>query len=292
MPTTRVVTAEPDSVDCRVPKITRTNIKADRRTPAPALLRDIDDSYGLMSGEDTEIIIKGELHSSRGDLAHERKLLVEGVDHLVLEGPEREAEYGLLQTWYAFAMLLTNYLFFRILQTDSSVLEDIAEAQDAEVTKTRESDASVLENSHILARIGAAALFLVLFFAAALFGIAEIHIYGVPLLIASAILPVLLLRIHESNRSAGSRDEQMAQLIIDAAEDGGRVVAVVGDDHADPVIDHLPEGIDVVREVPKYPWYSWQHAKDIAYPSFVFVSVLWIVYTLFVAYARFAWTLS
>ena len=245
-----------------------------------------------MSDTEAEVIVKGEIHSSQGDHTHERELLVEGVDHLVLEGPEQEAEYGLLQTWYAFAMLITTHLFFRILYTNSSVLEDITEAQDGEVTKTRKSDASVLENSHILARIGAALIFLVLFFASALFGIAGNHLYGVPLLIGSALLPVLLLRIHESNRSTGSRDEQMAELISEAAEDGGRVVAIVGEKHADPVIDHLPDWIDPVREEPVYPWYSWQHVKDVAYPSFVFVSVLWVVYTLFVAYARFAWTLS
>lgn len=245
-----------------------------------------------MSSSEAEVIIKGEIHSSQGDISHEREILVEGVDHLILEGPEQEARYGLLQIWYAFAMLMTNYLFFRILQIDKSVLEDITKAQDGKVTKTRESDASVLENSHILARVGAAFLFFVLFFLAALFGIVGIHLYGISLLIGSALVPVLLLRIHESNRSTGSRNEQMAGLIADAAENGGRVVAIVGEKHADPVINHLPEWIDPVRKDSAYPWYSWQHFKDISYPLFVFASVLWVVYTLFVAYAEFAWALS
>lgn len=256
------------------------------------MLRSLDDSNGVMSDIDVEVIVKGEIHSSQGDLTHEREILVEGVDHLVLEGPEKEAEYGLLQTWYAFAMILTNYLFFRIIQTDSSILEDITEAQGGKITKTRKSDASVLENSHVLARTGAAVLFLMLFFAAARFGIAGIHLYGVSFLIGSAILPVLLLRIHESNRSTESRDELMADLITEAAEGGGRIVAVVGNDHADPVVNHLPDWINPVREEPVYSKYSWQHAKDIAYPSFVFISVLWVFYTLFVAYAEFAWSLS
>lgn len=81
-------------------------------------------------------------------------------------------------------------------------------------------------------------------------------------------------------------------MIADAAKDGRRVIAIVGDEHADSVCDHLPTWIDPVREGPKYPWYSWQHIKDMAYPAFVFVSVLWVVYTLFVAYAEFAWTRS
>lgn len=239
-----------------------------------------------------EVIVKGEIHSSEGDLAHERELLVEGVDQLVLEGAEQQAEYGLFQRWFAFAMLLTEYLFFRILYTDTSILDDLADAQNADVTRTRDSDASVLENSHILARIGAALIFLVLLLLAALFGIAGIHLYGVLSLIGSATVPVLLLRIHESNRTSGSRDEQMAELITEAAENGGRVIAIVGEKHADSVCSHLPDWIDPVRHRPKYPWYSRQHFKDIAYPSFVFVSVLWVFYTLFVAYVEFVWTFS
>lgn len=245
-----------------------------------------------MNGTEAEVIVKGEIHTSSGDLAHERKLLVEGVDHLILEGPEGEAEYGLTQQWYAFAMLLTEYLFFRVFYPDSTVLTDIAKAQGAEVTRTRKSNASVLENSHIIARIGAAILFLILLLAAAIFGLVGIHLYGASFLILSVMTPVILLRIHESNRSTGSRDEMMAERIIDAAEDGGRIIAIVGDSHVDKVCEHLPDWINPVREEPAYPIYSWLHIKDIAYPSFVFVSVLWVFYTLFVAYLEFTWTLN
>lgn len=241
---------------------------------------------------DHEVIVKGELHSSRGDHAHERKLLIEGVDHLVLEGSREEAEYGLFQQWYAFAMLLTEYLFFRPFYTDSSVLEDLVKAQGGDMKRTRESDASVLENSHVLARIAAALLFLVLFFAATLFAIAGIHFYGASSLLLSVMLPPLFLRIHESNRSTGSRDEKMAELIAEAAEDGGRVIAVVGNNHTNSVCDHLPEWIDPVREDPMYSRFSSEHAKDIAYPVFVSFSVLWVFYTIFAAYAEFAWMLS
>jgi hypothetical protein len=241
---------------------------------------------------EAEVIVKGEYHSSRGDRVHEREILTEGVDHLVLEGPEEDAKYALFQQWYAFAMLLTEYLFFRVFYTDSSVLEDIAKAQNAEVVKTRESDAAILENSHILVRIFAAVLFLVLFFGASLFGIAGIHLYGVSLLILSAMIPTLILRIHESTRSSESRNELMAGKIADAAEEGGRVVAVVGDSHADEVCDNLPASIDPKREYPEYPWYTWRHFKDIVYPTFVFISVLWVFYTVFVAYSEFAWGLT
>ncbi|SNR43008.1 hypothetical protein [Halorubrum vacuolatum] len=241
---------------------------------------------------DCEIIIKGELHSSKGDLAHERELLVEGVDHLILEGPENEAEYSLTQQWYAFVMMLTNYLFFRILQTDSSVLEDITKAQDGEVVKTRKSDASVLENSHSLARVAAAIMFLGLFSISAFYGILGNHLLGVPLLLGSALVPLLFLRFHESARTNNSRNELMAELITDAAKDGGRVVAVVGDNHAEPIIQHLPGWIDPVREKPVYSSTSWRHLKDVSYPIFLCISALWVFYSLFVAYVEFVWSLS
>lgn len=42
----------------------------------------------------TDVVLKGEIHTSRGDLKEERELLREGVDALVLEGEESKAEYG------------------------------------------------------------------------------------------------------------------------------------------------------------------------------------------------------
>lgn len=241
---------------------------------------------------DVDVVVKGEYHSSKGDLAHERELLVEGVDHLILEGPAKKAEYGILQQWYAFAMLVTDYLFFRVFNTDTSVLEDITKAQDGDVVKTRESDVSILENSHILVRIFAAFLFFLMMSITAVLALAEIHLYGASLLILSVMIPPLVLRAHESTRSAGSREEIMAEKITDAAERGGRVIAVVGESHADDVCEHLPEWIKPEREDPVYPWYSWRHMKDVGYPTFVFISVLWVFYTIFATYVELAWSLT
>ena len=39
---------------------------------------------------DTEILIKGELHTSQGDLEEERTLIKHGVDHVIFEGAEQE----------------------------------------------------------------------------------------------------------------------------------------------------------------------------------------------------------
>jgi hypothetical protein len=237
---------------------------------------------------DPEVILKGEIHTSRGDLVDERELLVDGVDCLVLEGSEDDAEYSLRQHWYGIAMLISKYLFMRPMYPDKAVLEDITEAQGGEVRATRESNASILENSHILARVTAAIGFFVLFSGAAFAGITGNDFWGVSLLIGSGLIPLLFLRAHESRRSSGSRDEQMADVIAEAAEEGDRVVAIVGAGHAGRVSEFLPESLDTEQKEPVYPLLSWQHLKDVFYPAFLSISVLWVFYSLFVAYARFA----
>jgi len=239
-----------------------------------------------------EVVVKGEIHSSRGDHSHEREILTEGVDHVILEGPKEQAEYGIFQQWYAFAMLLTEYLFFRVFYTDSSVLEDIAYAQDADVWRTRESDAAILENSHIFVRVSAAFLFILLFFGSSLAGISGNDMVGVPLLLLSLMLPILVLRLHESSRSDNSRNDLMADRILQVLEDDDRVVAIVGESHADEICDRIPPEINLERQSPVYPVYSLSHLRDIAYPTFVSISVLWVFYSLFVAYSEFAWTIS
>lgn len=85
----------------------------------------------------SEIIIKGELHSSRADFQEEREILAEGVDTLVVEGSKDEFETGWLHGWFGVAMMIFEYLFASFLYTDSQTLVDIAKGQGADVVYTR-----------------------------------------------------------------------------------------------------------------------------------------------------------
>ncbi|ACV12229.1 hypothetical protein Huta_2062 [Halorhabdus utahensis DSM 12940] len=239
---------------------------------------------------DTEVIIKGEVHTSKRDLKEEREILKEGVDHLILEGPEeKEWDFKITQIWYAWMLLIFEYLFAQIMYVDKTILEDIADIQGAERQYTRDSNASILENSHTLIKIAAAMLFFLLFAAAIGLGLAG-HVFGgVSLLLVSGLLPLLLLRIHESRRTDSGRDIQIAQMVEEAAQDGGRIVVIVGNAHAKRlpqiVSDDLPE-LDI--RSPAHKLLSWPSAKELFYPWIVSFSAQYGVFVSILAYVRFA----
>lgn len=240
-----------------------------------------------MSDTGTDIIIKGEIHSSNADLEEEREILVEGVDHLILEGQAEEAEYSLTQQWYGWIMLIFQYLFARQIYADHTILEDLADAQGADTEYTRKTDLDVLHNSHVLVQMFAVSLFFVLLTYSLYIGMDGRVLAGAGWLFVSSLLPLLVLRIHESRRSEGGRDEVIAEQITEAAREGGRVVAVVGNEHAKNIPDYLPDDLPEsdVRP-PQYPFLSISSLKELLYPGFVFFSVLYVFYTILLNYVQ------
>lgn len=240
-----------------------------------------------MAGTRTEIIIKGEIHTSNADLREEREILVEGVDHLILEGQSEEAEYGLTQQWYGWILLIFQYLFARQIYVDHTILENLAEVQGAETKYTRETDLEVLHNAHLLVQMFAVGLFFVLLTYSLYIGMDGSVLPGAGWLFASSLLPLLILRINESRKSDGGRDRKIAEQITEAAQEGGRVVAVVGNEHAKNIPDHLPDSLPEpdVRP-PQYPFLSVPSLKELLYPGFVFFSVLYVFYTILLIYVQ------
>lgn len=231
----------------------------------------------------SEIILKGEIHTSKSDLEEERDLLIEGTDALVLEGQAHEAEYSFLRSWYATAMHIIGLIFFETLYTDHGVLTDIAEAQDAEVIATRESDSEIIDNANPIVELLAGVIFYGFFALSVLYGFyTGDKLRGAGLLLVSAVLPVLLLRYHGMNRISEStnRDDIIASKIADAAEKHDRVLAVVGAAHLEGVRSALPEDLEVSEKPPKYSPVSLQHVKEIAKPAFKAFAILFVLYSL------------
>jgi len=234
----------------------------------------------MTESDQSQVVLKGEIHTSESDLTEERELLVEGVDALVLEGEREDADYGLLRSWYATAMSIVGLVLFDTLYTDHRVLVDLAEAQDAELVATRESDAELVENANPVVEMVAAVLFYGIFvgsvFTASLPGIRleALFCFG------AALLPVLVLRRHGMNRTTDklNRDQIIADKVAEVAEEADRVVAVVGGDHLDSVAERLPDEITPEKRTPAYGIYSWEHAKEVATPAFTAVSVLFVLY--------------
>ncbi|NHX41402.1 MULTISPECIES: hypothetical protein [Haloarcula] len=238
--------------------------------------------------QDAEVVVKGEIHSSKGDLDEEREILLNGVDHLILEGTEsHDVDYTVSQQWFRLLAFLTQYLFFKPIELDNSVLEDIALAQDATINKTRASNLSVLENSNTIYQIIAFVGFAGMILGSGFLAYQGRNFVGICVFVLGFLLPVLMLRVHESNHNSGNRNEKMASMIVDAASKGGRVVAIMGGSHVEPVCDALPEQIEVEKKSPAYSAVSVASAKDLAYPLLVFISVLIVVYSIWESIAGY-----
>lgn len=229
----------------------------------------------------SEIVIKGEVHASRGDFEEERNLLAEGVDTLVVEGSEDETEVSWLHGWFGIAMMIFEYLFASFLYTDHQTLVDIAEGQNADVVYTRESDAALIENSHKIVVGTAFVLFYLFIFVSAALGILGSQVAGAGTLLMAGLLPILILRIYETRLAGEDRDEKIAEKIEDAAEDGGRVVAVMGNSHAKRVPDYLPEEIELDVREPEYGFFSISMGRDLFVPAVRMTGMFAVVYPAF-----------
>lgn len=106
-------------------------------------------------------------------------------------------------------------------------------------------------------------------------------ITGAAWLLVGAVLPILTVRIYNTRRARGSenRDRIIADKIKSAAEDGDRVLAIMGKAHLQGVKNHLPEELDVTEKSPAYSVYSQQHLREIIRPDFTAFSVLFVIYS-------------
>ena len=231
---------------------------------------------GFFSG----IVLKGEIHTSRGDLNEERELVREGIDALVLEGEGSDADYDLSEGWFS----ATSWIFGLVMSniyTDNRILEDLALAQDASVIHTRESNADLVRNAGWFAKWTAALLFYFLFPLSLLIGIATGQtVTGALVLLMSSLVPLLLLRVYNMRRSEGEEntDQRMADKIVEAAEANEKVVAVMGQAHVDDVKERLPDSLDVEERGVAYSVWSRRHLEELIIPVFTGFSVLFVLY--------------
>jgi hypothetical protein len=200
----------------------------------------------------SEVILKGEYHSSQGDHLEELDLMQEGIDALVLEGNEGDAEYRATEGWFQQALAGMFYVLSP-LYISKEILVRFAEYQDATVYFTRASDAEVLRNAPKLVRLFSAVLYFLLLPGSIIAGLLLGYLWGAGILFFSFALPVLFIRIYNSrfNTDERNRDRIMAQKIEEATDAHDTVLAVVGGAHADGVRDALPDNLDVEYHPPK-----------------------------------------
>lgn len=236
-----------------------------------------------------DIILKGELHTSHGDLEEEREIVKEGVDVLILEqeDPELASDYGWFDGWFQWSVIL----FFWFLETaylSKIVIEDLADFQEADIQYTRETNAEMLDNASPWAKLVAATLFYLILVISVGMGavtgpnITRVDLYGAGFLFLAVGLPPIVVRIHNMRQSSKdrNRDQIIADKIADAAEEGGRVVAIVGGAHLPGIRERLPDHINPTVHRPVYGPCSYRHFREIVPPLFKTGLVLFSFYLL------------
>lgn len=248
---------------------------------------------------DTQIIIKSEKHWSRADFNEERELLRNGVDHLIIEEAKEEAQYSPSQYWFGGLMWVMKHFFFRIFYPNNAVLKDIAHSQGAKIQFTRESNASVLKNAGIRQQLFAVFFITFCIFSSAYIGVVgldwwtprENYIISVALLPLSVIFSIYMIRNSDSDNSAGNRNEIIADKIIESAQRGGIVVAIVGSSHAKKVRECLSERFDPDYREPVYDTLSLPNIKQNLHSILVFASVWMVIHQVFIRTVSVIWAL-
>lgn len=230
-----------------------------------------------------DVVLKGEFHSSRSDHLEELDLMQEGIDALVIEGNEGEADYRATEGWFQQAVAGMFFLLSP-LYLSKEILVRFAEYQNAAIYFTRESDAEVLRNAPRLVRMFSAALYYLLLPSSIIIGLLFGYVWGAGALFLSFALPVLFIRVYNSrfNRTEENRDRLMAEMIQDAVEAHGSVFAVVGGAHADGVLEALPNTLEVDYHPPTAEGITTEGLWRYATQAFQVFSLLFVLYLLIV----------
>ena len=229
--------------------------------------------------EQKQVVLKAENHASREDREEELELMREGIDALVLEGNENAAEWGITESWFQQAVAGMFYVMGP-LYLSKEIIVEMARLQGAERFFTRESDAEVLRNAPRLVRWFSAFLYFIMLPSSVIVGLSQGTVAGATLLFASFAIPVLLIRIYNSDFAQGekNRNRRMAGKIQEALETNDLVLAIVGADHADGVRDALPEYLDVDYHPTKSGGLTVSGIWDLMVRGFQMFSLLFFLY--------------
>lgn len=229
----------------------------------------------------SDVVLKGELHTSRADLKEAKDRVMDAPDTVVVEGREPSmGPFDMAEGWFALSVLS----FFWILEnvyTSDGVLVDLAEAQGANVIYTRGSDMEMLDAVPIGIKVLAAGAFYLLIPASIWIGfLTGSQLTGAYLLFLGIVTPIFVVRGYELRATPNHREQSIALEIVEAVHRGDDILAIVGNGHLERILDELPNDLEPEVIPPRYGPWSIPHLKDIGMPMFKAGLVLFSMYLL------------
>ena len=229
----------------------------------------------------SDVVLKGELHTSRADLEDAKDRVLDGPDTVLVEGREPAmGPFDMTEGWFALSVLSFFWILENVYASDE-VLVDIAQAQGAEVIYTRASDMEMLDAVPLGIKILAAGAFYLLIPASIWVGfLTGSQLTGAYLLFLGIVTPIFLVRGYELRDSKNHREQIIALEIVEAVHRGDDILAVVGKGHLEKITDELPDDLDPEVIPPQYGPWTFAHLRDIGMPMFKAGLVLFSVYLL------------
>ena len=229
----------------------------------------------------SNVVLKGELHTSRADLEEAKARVMDGPDTVIVEGREPTmGPFELTEGWFAVSMLSFFWILDSVYASDG-VIVDLAKAQGADVVYTRASDMDVLDAVPIAIKLIAAGTFYLLIPASIWIGfLTGSQLTGAYLLFLGIVTPIFVVRSYELQATSNHREAAIANEIIEADHRGDDILAIVGDGHINRITQEFPDHLDYEFIPPKYGPWSIPHLRDIGMPMFKAGLVLFSTYLL------------
>jgi hypothetical protein len=214
---------------------------------------------------DGGVVLKSELHTSRGDLEEELELVQTGdFDELVLEDAKESVEEipdpSLLDRIVEFP-----FFFVGPIYTDNTPLLAAAHKTGTDLYYTRERNGDVVQGLPTPLPQLAEVLWLVTVIVTVVFaGGAGVYLAGsMAGYVGLFTLPIAARTVRGKFLDDKNRNKMMADTIREAHETSNRTLAILGARHTDEVSTHLPEDMVEDKVEVAYTLRSWRGVREI-----------------------------
>jgi hypothetical protein len=239
----------------------------------------------MPEGTDRGVVLKSEMHTSRGDLEEELELLQEqDFDALVLEDAKENVE-EIPEPALVDRIVQFPFFFIGPIYTDNTPLLAAANKSRTDLYYTRESNGDVVEDLPTpIPELVQGVWLLMLLATVVLAAGTGVHVVGsMAAYVGLFVLPIGIRAARGRFFEDKNRNKMMANTIREAHDSSGRTLAILGNRHTDDVAEYLPDDLVDNRVELAYSLKSWRGLREIApklMVSLYLIASVWFLSTL------------